>query len=225
MNRAARLAVTCLAALLAAAGCGTSPPATFYALTPVRGSDLKVPDRVSGAAGPVSIGLGPVSFPSFLDRPQVVSRDPGNRLDIDELARWGGTLPDDFVRVLGENLSYLLGTSRILIFPTEVRAPLDFRIVADVLAFEGTPDGGAVLKVRWAILDPNLEQTLAAHEGTYREPTIGARAASASKGESPNRSALVGALSAALGAFSRDVAATVRALPKPVRAPRDGPLQ
>jgi hypothetical protein len=54
----------------------------------------------------------------------------------------GGTLQDDFLRVWSENLAYLVGTNRILIFPTEVRFPLDFRITADMLTF-GTPAGGA----------------------------------------------------------------------------------
>ena len=199
-----------LAWVLGGAGCASSPPSTFYTLAALPVAD----GRGAMNGGDIGIGLGPVTFPTFLDRPQIVSRDSNNRLALDEFNRWGGTIQDDFRRVWSENLSQLIGTSRIVIFPSEVRYPLDFRITADVLTFEGTPRGEAVLKVRWAILDPLLEQALAVFENTYRQPL---RAPG-------DQAALIAAMSATLGAFSQDVAAAVRALPKPVPPPRPSPL-
>jgi len=184
--------------MLAAAGCAGSPPSTFFSLAPLPGAAGQ--GAVTGGA--IAIGLGPVTFPAFLDRPQIVSRDAGNRLAVDEYNRWGGTIQDDFLRVWSENLAYLVGTSRILLFPSEVRYPLDFRITADILTFEGTIGGEAVLKVRWAVLDPLLERALAVHENTYRQPLR----------PPADQAALIAAMSAALGAFSADVAAALRAL-------------
>jgi hypothetical protein len=203
--RALWIAGACLAA-----GCASSPPSSFYTLSPLPA----VAGQVAPAETDLGIGLGPVTFPAFLDRPQIVSRDSGNRLTLDEYRRWGGTIQDDFLRVWGENLSYLVGTSRIVIFPTEVRSSLDFRIAADVLTFEGTPAGEAVLKVRWAVLDPYLEQGLATYETVYRRPLA----------EPKDGSALIAAMSATLGDFSKDVAAALKRLPKPVQPPRPGPL-
>ena len=200
----------CLAWVLAIAGCAASPPSSFFTLRPLSAAD----GRGAVTDGTIAIGLGPVTFPGFLDRPQIVSRDGSNRLTLDEFNRWGGTLQDDFVRVWSENLTYLLGTSRVLIFPTEVRFPLDVRIAADVLTFEGTATGEAVLKVRWALLDPRLEQALAVRETSYRQPLRPPR----------DQAALIAAMSAALGVFSQEVAAAVRALPKPAAAPVVPPL-
>ncbi len=199
-----------LVATLAAAACSSSPPSAFYTLSPL----LAAQGQASLADGAIGVGLGPVSFPVFLDRPQIVVRTPGNRLELDEFHRWGGTLQDDFLRVWSENLSHLLGSSRIVIYPSEVRYPLDFRVTADVLAFEGTPEGEAVLKVRWAVLDPYLEQALALRENAYRQPLA----------EPRDESALIAALSAALANFSQDVASVVKTLPKPVQPPRPAPL-
>ena len=199
-----------LAWVLAVAGCAGSPPSNFFTLRPLPAAD----GHAAVTGGTLGIGLGPVTFPGFLDRPQIVSRDGNNRLTLDEFNRWGGTLQDDFLRVWSENLAYLVGTSRVLIFPTEVRFPLDFRITADVLTFEGTPAGEAVLKVRWAVLDPRLEQTLAARETSYRQPLR----------PPADQAALIGAMSAALGAFSEDVAAVLRGLPKPTAPPAVPPL-
>ena len=203
--RALWIAWACLAA-----GCASSPPSSFYTLSPLPAAA----GQVAPAGTDLGIGLGPVTFPAFLDRPQIVSRDSGNRLTLDEYRRWGGTIQDDFLRVWGENLSYLVGTSRIVVFPTEVRSSLDFRIAADVLTFEGTPAGEAVLKVRWAVLDPYLEQGLATYETAYRRPLAAPK----------DGSALIAAMSATLGDFSKDVAAALKRLPKPVQPPRPGPL-
>lgn len=220
MTRRLALGALGLVGCCLVAGCASSPPARFYALSPLPAAV----GRAAPTGGELAIGLGPVSFPAFLDRPQIVTRDPGNRLALDEYHRWAGTLQDDFLRVWGENLSYLIGTSRVVIFPSEVRYPLDFRIAADVLAFEGTPAGEAVLKVRWAVLDPFLEQALAVYEGAYRQPVRGVRAPGLPPDAPPDESALIAAMSAALGEFSEDVAAAVQGLPKPVQAPQPGPL-
>ncbi|MBK1718678.1 PqiC family protein [Thiocystis violacea] len=187
------------------AGCASTPPSSFHTLAP-----LSQPE--AGAVvgkGDFSLGLGPVTFPVFLDRPQIVSRASANRLAMDEYQRWGGTLQDDFLRVWSENLALLLGTSRILIFPSEIRYPLDFRIAADILAFEGTADGHALLKVRWFVLDAELDRVLSAHETAYRRPL------------SPpgDAEAQLAALSLALADFSREVAAVLRTLPKPGSEP------
>jgi uncharacterized lipoprotein YmbA len=151
--------------------------------------------------------VGPVGFPAFLDRPQIVSRAGANRLDLDELHRWGGSLQDDFLRVLGENLAHLLGTSRIQVYPADVRFPLDFRVIADVLTFEATAAGDAVLKVRWAVLDPYLEQALVVRETAHHRQVSGG-----------GQEAMVRALSETVGDLSREIAGVLR------RSPRTAPL-
>jgi uncharacterized lipoprotein YmbA len=181
---------------LGLAGCATAP-STFYTLTSIPQASASLSD------GGMAVGVGPVRFPAFLDRPQIVSRAGRNRLAVDEFHRWGGSLEDDFLRVLGENLGQLLGTSRILVEPAEARFPLDFRVVADVLSFEGTSGGDAVLKVRWAVLDPYLDQASLVRENSYRSRTGNA-----------DQEAMITALSETLGAFSRDVADQLRRMPK-----------
>ncbi len=199
-------------------GCATSPPSSFYTLTPIPEAAGRSADIDGGA---LSVGIGPVTFPQFLDRPQIVTRDGSNRLALDEFHRWGGTVQDDFLRVWGENLAHLLGTSRILVFPSEVRMPLDFRVSAEVVAFEGTPDGQAVLKVRWVVMDPYLERALAVREDVYRSPIGRATPSGGSDAVGPSavaddaHQAVVAAMSRCLGDFSLDVASVLRSLPKP----------
>lgn len=191
-------------ALTVLAGCASTPPASFYVLTPLQEAE----DRQATLSDEgVALGVGPAAFPDFLKRPQIVSRAGSNRLELDELNRWGGSLEDSFLRVLGENLAHLLGTANVLVYPSEVRLPVRFRVMANVLRFEGG-DGHALLKVRWAVVDPYDAQPLVVRESRYRNPI---RAA--------GDEALVAALSACLGDFSRDVATAVMQLPTPRAAP------
>jgi hypothetical protein len=218
LMREARSVFACLPALLLAA-CASSPPSSFYVLTPIPEAAGRAADIEGGG---ISVGIGPVVFPQFLDRPQLVVRDTANRLALDEFHRWGGTVQDEFLRVWGENLAHLLGTSRILVFPSESRMALDFRITAEVVSFEGTPANDALLKVRWAVMDPYLEQTLAAREDVYRcpierEPPAATASLSLDNGDDDgaDSAAVVAAMSRCLGDFSRDVATVLRTLPKP----------
>lgn len=187
------------------AGCATTPPATFYTLTSTAGA----PVADTGPSHALAVGLGPVSFPLFLDRPQLVRRESGNRLRIDDSRRWGGTLQDDFLRVWTENLSTLLKTPSVFVFPSETRYPLDFRITADVLAFEGTADGAALLKIRWILIDQPTQEVLLVEETQYQRPLPAPG----------DESALSMALSAVLGDFSRDVATTLSQYPLPRAIP------
>ncbi len=193
------------ALVLVMTGCAT-PPSNFYVLTPVA-SAAEQSTGLSG--GRLAVGVGPVTFPQFLDRPNIVSRDGTNRLSLDEFHRWGGSLQDDFLRVWGENLATLLETPRILIFPSEIRAPLDFRVLATVLSFEGVSGREAVLKVRWVVLDGQGDRVQAVREDRYVSPLT----------QDGGEEALVAAMSDCLGAFSRDVAEVLRSLPKPVPLP------
>jgi uncharacterized lipoprotein YmbA len=208
-------------------GCASSPSSTFYVLTPIPEAAVRSGDI---AGGGLSVGIGPVVFPEFLDRPQIVSRAGDNRLELDEFHRWGGTVQDEFLRVWGENLTHLLGTSRVLVLPSESRMPIDFRITGEVISFGGMPDDHAVLKVRWAVMDNYLEQTLAAREDVYRCPIGAGDTANAAAGAgaalggreahaaltAARSEATVAAMSRCLGEFSRDVAVVVGSLPKPL---------
>jgi uncharacterized lipoprotein YmbA len=218
LNDIRSLALLGLALLWAlwAAGCASTPPSVFYVLTPIpeatgRGDDI--------AGGGLSVGLGPVTFPQFLDRPQLVTRDGSNRLELNEFNRWGGGLQDDFLRVWGENLAHLLGTSRVIVFPSETRIPIDFRVTAEVISFEGVPAREALLKVRWAVMDSYLERALTVREDVYRCPVRQTTGASTSRGDqqalaAAESEAVVAAMSQCLGDFSRDVASVLRTTPK-----------
>ena len=83
--------------------------------------------------------------------------------------------------------------------PAEVKLPVQYRLVVDVLRFEAESDGQALLKARWALIDPSAEVALAMRESSFRQPFAKA-----------DPDAQVAALSATLGDLSREVAETIR---------------
>jgi uncharacterized lipoprotein YmbA len=180
--------------LMVGACATTSPPVEFYALSP-----MPPPAQPNPARAEIAIGIGPFELPEFLDRPQIVSRTGPNRLEVAEFYRWGGSLEGDFLRVLGENLGSLLGTDRIVVYPTEAPFPLDYRITGDVLRFEPSMAGTAALEARWALVDDRSGRVLAVRGAAIERSAGGADYASQ-----------VAALSAALAAFAEQIAAEVR---------------
>ena len=138
-------------------GCGTSQPSHFYLLRAVS------PASVSGLSetklSSLSLGLGPVTLPKYLDRPQIVTKTSAHEVELAEFHKWAEPLSENVSHVLAENLSVLLSTDRILQYPWPGSTPLDYQIALDVLQFDGTMGGEAGLVARWSLLGDD-EKTL-----------------------------------------------------------------
>lgn len=174
------------------AGCGRSPKPEFYTLSSASGP----------AAGPAlasrpDLGLvvGPLEFPRYLDRPEIVSRDGSYQLTIADDHRWGGSLRTDILRVVADDLGRLLGTARVVVYPAEPRFRTDYRVLLDVRELEGVTGTAVRLRVRWTLASGSDGRAVAVQESRIEEPI-----ASASYAD------LVAAESAALGAVSREIA-------------------
>lgn len=134
-------------------GCARSQPTRFYILTSSPGSEPTSHAPVT--AEQLVIEIGPVDFPKYLDRPQIVSCTNGSRLKLAEFDRWAEPLRQSFGRTLAENLSDLLSTERVVLFPWKRGGPIDYRITIEVIRFDGTPGGEASMIARWALLGPD----------------------------------------------------------------------
>lgn len=135
---------------LALAGCSllggpNVPPTRFYVLSP---------DAV-GAPRPsdLAVGLGPVRFPGYLDRPEMAVRRDANHIAYLDTARWAEPLKDNFVRVLGTDLGQRLGTDRIIPFPWYRNVEPPYSVSVDVLRFEAQAGKMAALQARWTLRD------------------------------------------------------------------------
>jgi len=162
---------------------------------------------VLDAVGPVAdsattdlaIGVGPVSIPERLDRPQIVTRSSRYEVELAEFDRWAEPLEQSFARVLAENLSRAIPTDRISLYPWNRSTPVELQVAVVVTRFEREPDGSVTLETRWRLTGPGGREVRPQFHSSYRE----------SAGDSTEE--LVAAMSRAIAAFARDVAAMLRA--------------
>ncbi len=155
--------------LLFALGCtATSERARFYKL-----NSLPAPESITttqGTGGGVAIGIGPVKFPDHLDRPEIVTRTSDNALQLAEFDRWAGSLEKDFSRILAENLSILLSTDYIFMFPFTQSAPIDYRVAVEVVRFDGELGKNAVLTARWNVMEGSSKELRFIRRSMITEP-------------------------------------------------------
>jgi len=189
-------------ALLALTGCPGNAPTRLYVLTAT--TDKPASTSPEGAA----IGVGPITLPKYLDRPQIVTRVAANSLDQANLDQWGGDLNDNITRVVATNLSNLLATDRVSLYPWKDGAPVDFQVTMDISRFEQDKDGNAVLNVFWSIVNKD-GAVLLMRRSSYTQPA--GEPASQSDNARPF-DAQAAAMSRDLALLSHDIATAITGL-------------
>lgn len=149
------------------AGCASSPSARFYTLTPLGHQEAKAP--LPGAATPVSVSIAPVEIPDYLDRPQIVTRDGRNELRLAEFDRWAGSLSDNISAVLAENLSTLLGSDQVSVYPRMRAEQADYSVTMRVLRLDCVPGDRVFLKVQWTVFAGKDGKDVATRMATFTE--------------------------------------------------------
>jgi len=186
-----------IALTLCLCACFSSPSSRFYMLNALEES------AASGMAGAdqnsMSICVGPVVLSEYLDRKQLSVRDGGNEVLYSEFHRWAEPLDAAFSRVLVENLSLLLGTSRINVFPWRSASPADYQVRFMLLRFNGDPSGNAELKVRWSLEAAGRKEPVFDRITSIVEPV-----------ESGKHEDLVRAQNNALNKLSREIARVIQ---------------
>lgn len=148
----AALTIAALASLLE--GCLATGPATrFYVLTPAvepQATAVHTAAMPSGTKARVLV-VKDIRLPPYLDRPQIVTRDGGNRLGWVETEQWGSPLGDDMGRILAMNLGRLLAGDRVAAAPYPVAKTPDYRIDVEIRGFERQHEGRVELSAQWWI--------------------------------------------------------------------------
>jgi uncharacterized protein len=168
----------------------------YFLLTPIAQSDAS--SSASQNNGGFTLGLGPITFPAYLDRSEVVTRVEPNQLKVSENDHWAEPLKTNFTRILSQNLSALLGGTEIVNFPWYSSSHLDYQIAIDVERFESDAQGNAVLLAQWSVEDPTTKKVLDRGDANLTAPSGG--------GEEP----AAAALSQTLSNFSRQIATAIR---------------
>jgi hypothetical protein len=181
-------------------GCGSSPPPVeFYTLNSISAMTPQVNPAVPDQN--IAIGIGPIEIPEILDRPQIVTRTGPNKLKVDEFNRWAGPLKSGFAQVLAENISLLLATDHVAVYPWEIDFKPHYRIALDIRYFEGQMGENVLLDVVWRVSGQEGQKIQAAKTSVIKEPL-----------SDRSYEALVAAKSQAIAQLSREIAQEIQKL-------------
>ena len=177
---------------------GQQQPTRLYVLTPLPRAERAGPD--AGSRG-MAIGVGPVELPQYTNRLQIVTGNDSYQLHPATFDEWAEPLRGNFLRILADNLSILLATDRVMLFPWKGPMAIEYQVVVDVTHFLGEVGGETSLVALWSIVGKNGQEVLLSQKSNLREAT-----------GTQGYTALAAAMSNSLGALSRDIAAAITTL-------------
>ena len=137
------------------AGCidlpkGTQRPTRLYMLTAT----------AAAASGPIleteddlSVGIGPLAFPEYLDRTQIITRTGRHELKGAPFANWAEPLKENVMGVLVDNLAALTGSDAVYSYPWRMDQAPQVQLQLAIDRFDAERGGEAVLAARWEWLD------------------------------------------------------------------------
>ena len=183
------------------AGCGGSTQRVeFYTLNPLTGMHAKA--NTAAIDQKLSIGVGPVEIPEILDRPQIVTRSGPNKLNVDEFHRWAGRLDQSVAGVLAENISLLLATDQVAVYPWQADFKPSYRVAMKIRYFEGQWGKDVLLEAIWSVSSQKSQQTHTQRKSVINEPLS----------PEPDYEALVAAHSRAIAQLSREIVKEIQNL-------------
>ena len=192
------LVVVTSGASLLVGGCA-SQPSRFYLLSALPSTETASP-ATSGQQRP-TIGVGPVTLPRYVDRPQIVTRTSPYEIKVAEFDRWAEGLDANFARVLAENLSALLPTARVVTSPWQRATLIDYQVTVDVTQFLSQAGGDSLLIADWTLFKGEGQEVLASGTSRFSASPVG-----------QDYAAIVAAMSQTVASLSREIATTIRGL-------------
>ncbi|MFQ5584609.1 MAG: membrane integrity-associated transporter subunit PqiC [Calditrichia bacterium] len=197
----AGLSLTALATvMLLQIGCGGSKPARFYMLSSINNPVGE--NRATNKNGEISIGIGPVTFPAYLQRPQIVTYLSANQIYLADFDRWAEPLEDNFTNVLSRNLSNILSTDNIYLFPWPSGIIVQYQLTINVIRFELEHNGKISLIVNWLVFRLPERKLLITKKSEYSQTLALDEKMKAEE----KYSRIVSAMSRTLADFSSEIA-------------------
>ncbi len=127
------------------AGCGSSPPNNFYVLS---AHEFPAPSGTAPA-----LGVGPISIPEYLGRQNMVYNRVDNTLQVASQDMWAEPLGNGIQRVLVLNLTGLLNTQNVSIFPWRPERAPEFGVEVNLLQLDAN-ENEAMLTADWLVYRP-----------------------------------------------------------------------
>jgi uncharacterized lipoprotein YmbA len=187
------------------AGCAQVAPTNFYTL-----AATAEPRRGAARERRLVIGLGPVTLPAYLDRPDIVTRLGENQMQLADLHKWAEPLEPLLTRIMAQDLYALLDAEDVIPLPQRRDVPLDRVVEVEVTRLDADATGRVVFDARWRVYGADGDRLLTSGRSTITEQGA----------PPPDYDAIVAAMSRAVAAGTRDIATAIAGkAPAPVPRP------
>ena len=147
-----RSAMLCLLAFLLGACRGAAPPDNYYLLT--------AESAAREAPGDLTVGVGPVEIPDYLQRGEIAWYLNGNSLVVDSGERWAEDLDLGITRVVAANLARLGAAGSVLLYPWRQDEDPAFSLRLDIRAMNRAGPSAALLEAAWRLVDEESGEVL-----------------------------------------------------------------
>jgi uncharacterized lipoprotein YmbA len=185
--------------LVGLCGCGTSPPAHYYALD-------EPPAMSVAKTGSAIVLFGPFEIAQYLQRPQIIVRDANQKLKLAEFDRWAVAPQLALVPWLARDIDAQLVNAVVVAFPSVGHADAPFRVRGTIAQWDTDAAGTAVLVVQWECVTDNEVVLIPLRTSRY----------TAAVSKTANYGDIVAALNQTLADFAKDVATQLAsAIPAP----------
>ncbi len=124
-------------------------PVEFYRLSADVG--LKQNKTFAVKSKNVTVALGPIRIPEYLNRPQMLTAISDNQYILSEEHRWAEKLDQNILLALYETLPTQLNTDHVLRYPWSQRQDIDYQVGIDVLDLTTDAQGQVQLIAQWSI--------------------------------------------------------------------------
>ncbi|PVV14297.1 MAG: hypothetical protein B6D77_03485 [gamma proteobacterium symbiont of Ctena orbiculata] len=188
----------CLSLLFTGCAGTSSQPTRFYRLD----GQLEKAQTISlkPLPGQQLVGIGPVSLAGYLDRPQIVERQSPHRLALNDFDHWAGSLQENIVQVITDQLRQKLVDMQVISYPWHGSIRPDYEVLLRISRFD-RESGRVWLQLRWTLVRRADNKLLEMQQLVIEEP---ARGGSVEAG--------VAAANRAVGQLAERIAATILAL-------------
>lgn len=183
-------ALLLLAVLVATGGCSSLRESNYYLMSPV------APAQPAESLRTTQLGIGPVTLPDYLERPNIVTRESVSRVRVAPDDKWAAPLEAHLAELMAENLRTRLDMVAVPVYPWPPATRVDLQLtmeILDLIYYQGKVQ----LAVRWRLLD-RPSTALVDRLSRYEEDS------------GPEYDQMVDAMARAVGHLSDEIAATVR---------------
>ncbi|MGI9286982.1 MAG: PqiC family protein [Pseudomonadales bacterium] len=140
-------------------GCISQSPTNYYTLS----ADVEEGTTNTLPKG-VSLGVGPISLPSMLDRNGIVSHeDDGPQINVASLELWAGELDVLLARTIAERMAQHLNIADVWAMPWDARLRPQYQLRLFVDKFSGELGGPVVVKIKWVLLADYGKRPIGTH--------------------------------------------------------------